>query len=778
MKLNTKISFISLVGLSIMLIISLLATIIYFNRIKGAQIEKSAKAAQRQFEMAMAAKKKVWLTNALQVAANGNIKKAILENDRKLADSVLKRLGKTFKENTGFKNVQVHLIDKNLHSFYKSWAPDSHGESLGYSKGYAQVKNTLKPDVAMEVSGKGIRLKGLFPIIDGNQFLGIANFEGGLNSIKHTLKNHDVDFIYFMDTEDLNIAKGMKSKPRVADFILNQNDVDEDYWAYLQKPGIVNKILDAPFFLDKEYLNIKGQFEGFGGSKSGVYMLGVKDKIALANVYTLEKLMFTMFSLLFGIFLLFIFGLVFFMSRSVVSPIKTIADGMKDIAQGEGDLTKRLKVVSRDEIGQLCRAFNTFIEKLDKLIWNVNDRNQNLGMISNEVSGVAALMSSAASSVSKQANTVYVAAEEMNSNMNTVAAAVEQATVNANHIAAATEEMTASIREISENTGKTRQITDQAVIDAGSASDKIADLGISAQDIGNVLNTIQKISEQTNLLALNATIEAARAGEAGKGFAVVADEIKQLAGQTSKATVDIREKVEKIQGISSQAVKEIDRVVATIDEVDGQVNMVAASIEEQATTTEDISSNIQQISTGISDIQETILHVSEISNRISQEIYAVKEASAEMNEYSQEVENDAEIQNGMAGDVIEMMSQFQMSDKGFHAAPVKRTHSLWKKELSNLLSGNQEEIRMDQLIDHRNCDFGQWYFGPGMKKYEKSQGYKKLGDIHESVHEIGGRVAALFKEGKVDDAHDLFKQYGKVTLELFELLDGLETQNS
>nr|WP_320192169.1 methyl-accepting chemotaxis protein [uncultured Desulfobacter sp.] len=778
MKLNTKIFFISLVGLSVILIISLLAATIYFKRIKGAQIEKNAKAAQRQFEMAMEAKKKVWLTNALQVASNDNIKKAILENDRKLADRTLKRLGKTFKENTGFKNVQVHLIDKNLHSFYKSWASDSYGQALGYSKGYAQVKNTLKSDVAMEVSGKGVRLKGLFPIMDNGQFLGIANFEGGLNSIKRTLKPHDLEFIYFMNANDLDVAKGMGGKPRVAEFILNQKDVDEQYWAYLQKTGILNKILGAPFFLDREYLSIKGQFKSFAESTTGLYVLGMKNKIAMENVNALKKLIVTIFSLLFGIFLVFIVSLVFFMQRSVVRPIKTIADGMKDIAEGDGDLTKRLNVVSRDEIGQLSREFNIFIEKLDHLIWDVNDRNQNLGLVSNELSGVAAMMTANAAKVSTQANAVAGAAEEMNSNMNTVAAAVEQATVSASHIAAATEEMTASINEISQNTSKTRQITDQAVIDAGSASDKISDLQTSAQDIGNFLNTIQEISEQTNLLALNATIEAARAGEAGKGFAVVADEIKQLAGQTSKATVDIQEKVENIQGVSSQAVEEIGRVVSIIDDVDGQVNSVAASIEEQTATTEDISSNLQQVSAGVSDIQETIILANDISNRIAQEIHVVKESSEEMSEYSRNVENDAESQNQMAVDVIEMMSRFKMIHKGFHAAPVKRTHSVWKKKLSNLLSGKQEDISMDQMTDYRRCEFGQWYFGPGMEKYAKSQGYKELGEIHEKVHEIGGRVATLFNAGNIGDAHDLFKEYGQVTTQLFELLDGLEQQTS
>jgi len=132
----------------------------------------------------------------------------------------------------------------------------------------------------------------------------------------------------------------------------------------------------------------------------------------------------------------------------------------------------------------------------------------------------------------------------------------------------------------------------------------------------------------------------------------------------------------------------------------------------------------------------------------------------------------------MAGDVIDMMRQFKMTQKGFHAAPVKRAHSLWKKRLSTLLSGKQDDIRIEQLTDFRQCDFGLWYFGPGMEKYGKSQGYTKLGQVHEKVHEVGGEVAALYRQGQVDDAHDLFKNYGKVTLELFELLDALEKQTS
>ncbi len=180
MNINVKLLLISLTGFIAIFIISLVGTFWYYNNTKQEQLEKIIIGAKHDFEVAMAAKKKVWLTNALQIANNSKIKEAVSNQDRKKAGIVLNQLGKTFKENTGFKNVKVHIIDKDLNSFYKSWAPEKYGEKLGYSKGYAFVKKTKKSVAAMEISSKGMRLKGLFPIFNNDKFFGIANFEGGL----------------------------------------------------------------------------------------------------------------------------------------------------------------------------------------------------------------------------------------------------------------------------------------------------------------------------------------------------------------------------------------------------------------------------------------------------------------------------------------------------------------------------------------------------------------------------------------------------------------------
>ena len=107
--------------------------------------------------------------------------------------------------------------------------------------------------------------------------------------------------------------------------------------------------------------------------------------------------------------------------------------------------------------------------------------------------------------------------------------------------------MTATINEIVKNTGTARQITNEAVSQAETASTIMDDLSGSAQEIDSVTESITQISEQTNLLALNATIEAARAGEAGKGFAVVANEIKDLAKQAAASTEEIKKRNHGIQ---------------------------------------------------------------------------------------------------------------------------------------------------------------------------------------------------------------------------------------
>ena len=174
-------------------------------------------------------------------------------------------------------------------------------------------------------------------------------------------------------------------------------------------------------------------------------------------------------------------AVVMLFSRSITVPLNRAVEGLKDIAQGEGDLTMRLRVTSKDEIGELAQWFNTFIEKLQGIVGQISDNTRSIDTSSNELSQIATDLSISSEDTSHRANNVATAAEEMTANLNNVAAAMEQSTTNTSMVASAAEEMTATIGEIANNAERAHSISLAAVEQAGSTSDKMAELGRSAQ---------------------------------------------------------------------------------------------------------------------------------------------------------------------------------------------------------------------------------------------------------------------------------------------------------
>ncbi len=345
----------------------------------------------------------------------------------------------------------------------------------------------------------------------------------------------------------------------------------------------------------------------------------------------------------------------------ILKPISKVITGLKDLAEGEGDLTTRLQVNSDDEVGELSRWFNTFMERLQRIISEIGVNADSLTASSVELSELSGSMSAGADSMSTKSNTVNHAADEMSSNINTVATAMEQASTNMNLVASAAEEMTATINEIAQNSEKARSITNDAVSQSDDASKKIDELGKAAQEIGKVTEAITDISEQTNLLALNATIEAARAGEAGKGFAVVANEIKELAKQTAEATQDIKTRINGIQISTSESVTQVEEISRVIKGVNEFVSTIAAAVEEQSVSTKEIAGNVAQASSGIQEVSEKVTDSSTVADKIAKDIGDVNQSSTDMSNSSSQVDLSAHELADLASKLKEQVEKFKVS---------------------------------------------------------------------------------------------------------------------
>nr|WP_321464484.1 methyl-accepting chemotaxis protein [uncultured Desulfobulbus sp.] len=353
-------------------------------------------------------------------------------------------------------------------------------------------------------------------------------------------------------------------------------------------------------------------------------------------------------------------ALIFVAASAIIKPINRAIDGLKDIAQGEGDLTMRLAVVSKDEVGELAKWFNLFIEKLQQIIGRISENSRQVHLSIGELTAIAATLAQNAEETSGRADSVATAAEEMSANLNNVAASMEESTINTNMVASAAEEMNVTINQIAQNTEQAHSISEKAVHQAANTSVKMAELGQAAQAIGKVTEAITDISEQTNLLALNATIEAARAGEAGKGFAVVANEIKELARQTATATLDIKNQIAGVQGTTQSSIVEINQISTIINSVNEIVATISTAVGEQSAATEEIANNIAQASQGLGEVNENVNQSSAVAGSITQDIAGVNQASNEISASSRQVKSSAETLKALADELQGIVNTFKI----------------------------------------------------------------------------------------------------------------------
>jgi methyl-accepting chemotaxis protein len=248
-------------------------------------------------------------------------------------------------------------------------------------------------------------------------------------------------------------------------------------------------------------------------------------------------------------------------------------------------------------------------------------------------------LSSSATELESNAETMTQAAADVGERAIAVRTASEQIYKNVSSVAQATEELSTSIAGIDEKFDYSMSISERAVAEARRASSMATELVANADTIGEIVELIHQIAAQTNLLALNATIEAARAGVGGRGFSVVASEVKSLAGQTARATEDIRTRVLQIQSATHNSAGAIRGIVDTIEQMQAIAADIAATVQQQAAVTLKITQNAQQVARRTDDVTRTIVGVEEVSTKTSNAAGQVLKAAGEL---SQQADNLAD----------------------------------------------------------------------------------------------------------------------------------------
>jgi methyl-accepting chemotaxis protein len=323
--------------------------------------------------------------------------------------------------------------------------------------------------------------------------------------------------------------------------------------------------------------------------------------------------------------------LAIFIAKKIGFSAQNAADGLESLASGGGNLSSKLTVCSKDEIGQVAIHFNAFIGLLKSSVLDIMAVVEPLMENSTRLVQGMEKAERATTQQSTDAEIVRQSMEEMKQSVGDISGSAANA---ADAAQVAEKEVEQSLQQINVSV-KMSQALSEEIKNASSTIDQLAS---DTQNVTQILNVITSIAEQTNLLALNAAIEAARAGEQGRGFAVVADEVRELASRTAKSTNEIRELLTVLTGAANESVGamnsardmardnansaqetgvSIEKISEQILAINGMNAQIAAATEEQTSVAAMVVDNVSNMHDSFEDTQESLKSIREVAKKLT-----------------------------------------------------------------------------------------------------------------------------------------------------------------
>ncbi|PNK35631.1 chemotaxis protein [Bacillus thuringiensis] len=361
---------------------------------------------------------------------------------------------------------------------------------------------------------------------------------------------------------------------------------------------------------------------------------------------------------------------ILFILRSIITPLRQLVISAQRISQG--DLTEKIDIRSKDELGQLGGSFNTMAESLRNIISQINTSAGHVAASSEELTASVEQASVATEQITKEMEEISNSAEVQNNEVESGAELIGEVTRNIQYVAENASEVSASSIYTKQKANEGEQLVEQTVAQMQSIHHSVSQsdnviklLDKKSQQIGSILEAIQNIAEQTNLLALNAAIEAARAGEQGRGFAIVADEVRKLAEQSSESSMEIGSLIKEIQADVHETVKAMNEVGVEVQSGIKVANDTKQSFYEISKSANDIVSKVQ----GMVELSNKMTtDAMKVDTSINQIAMAVKENSSSMQTIagsSEEQHASMEEINSSAIQLAQMAEELQELIGGF-----------------------------------------------------------------------------------------------------------------
>ncbi len=457
------------------------------------------------------------------------------------------------------------------------------------------------------------------------------------------------------------------------------------------------------------------------------------------------------------IYMVFLTFVILLIVRSIARPLRDLTATLEEITQGEGDLTRRLDAAGQCEFSKISGMFNSFMETLQTLIANVNQKTADMVATATELDTSSDKMLAQADLAAGQTVAVATASEEMSATTADIARSCMHAAERADE-AGSTAQNGATV--VQDTLRSMQVIADNVRVTA----ETIKGLGARSDQIGAIVGTIEDIADQTNLLALNAAIEAARAGEMGRGFAVVADEVRALAERTTRATREIAEMIKAIQQETAKAVNVMEEGVTQVEKGTHEAARSGEALDEILSKISDVSQEINQIATAAEELTAT-------NNEVTGSIHSISDLVQQTNRQTTESVFKISGMIGMFEGLQGTLNQFKCNENLTTVLQkAKSAHLLFTRRIRLHLKG---ELHLDahKLPDHHACAFGSWYDRQGKDVCGNHPSFHNIVDPHQKVHALGKAAIQAHDSG---DHHRARQICDEMVAESHKLLGILE----
>ena len=525
-------------------------------------------------------------------------------------------------------------------AFYSSdgWVPD-----VNYDKEsrlwFTVPKENFKPviiDPYVDESTNAMVTSVATPVYDNNTFKGVIGIDillEQVNTMVNRVRLSEKGISFLLDKDGKYITNPDSKKILKSNFY-NDYQVLAQYKNKYNSSEVLLDAGDGYYFAVRPIDNTNGWTLVSIGRTKELF----KDLLRNINVIVIMAII----SILVSLAIAFIFAL------RIVNPIKKVDSAVNEIASGNADLTQRINVDSNDEIGNLEKGFNKFIEKLQKIISQIQGSKKELGTVedtlvssiseaSSSITEIISNIESVGSQVGNQVNAVSqtsAAVTEIAENISSLEMMIQNQSEGVSNASSAVEEMIGNIQSVNQSVEIMSQSFSQLEVTSRNGIDQqrfvdeqISEVSKQSKSLQDANTAIADIASQTNLLAMNAAIEAAHAGEFGKGFAVVADEIRKLSEtsseQSKKISAELHKIVDTINNVveaSAKSTESFGEVSNLIAETDNLVKQINSAMEEQQVGSRQILDSLSIMNNSTSEVKTASHEMKEGNQMILKEI--------------------------------------------------------------------------------------------------------------------------------------------------------------